>query len=96
MARAASVCLVSFLLALLAVLGLDAYTAEHHRLDDSGLLSSADRLTRSDLPGAHAKKPRVSRVRVCEVGGAVSAQAPPATFAASWASSAASTSETSA
>ena len=94
MARVASVCLVSFLLAVLAVLGLDVYTAEHRRLDESGLLSSSDHLTRIDPTGGRAKKLKVSRVRLCEVGRAVSAQAPPATFAASWASSAASTSET--
>ena len=33
MARVGSVCLVSILLALLAVLGLDVYTARHPRLD---------------------------------------------------------------
>ncbi len=94
MARVGSVCLVSFLLALLAVLGLDVYTARHPRLDESGLLWSLDRLTRIVPSGARVKK--VHRVRVCAVGSPVRAQAPPATFAASWASSAASTSDTSA
>jgi hypothetical protein len=96
MARVGSVCLVSFLLALLAVLGLDVYTARHPRLDESGLLSSLDRLTRIVPSGARVKKLKVHHVHVCAAGSPVRAQAPPATFAASWASSAASTSDTSA
>ena len=46
MGRVGSVCLMSFLLALLTVLGLDVYTARHPELDESGLLSSVDRITR--------------------------------------------------
>jgi hypothetical protein len=96
MTRIVSVSFACVLLALLAVLGLDVYTARHPRLDESGLLSSLDRLTRIVPSGTRAKKLKVHHVRVCAVGSRVRAQAPPATFAASWASSAASTSETSA
>ncbi len=96
MARVGSVCLVSILLALLAALGLDVYTASHPRLDESGLLSNLDRLTRIVPSGARVKNLKLHRLRVCAAGSPVRAQAPPATFAASWASSAASTSDTSA
>ena len=44
MTRVVSVCLMSFLLALLAVIGLDVYTAKHPELDESGLLSTLNRV----------------------------------------------------
>lgn len=94
MARLALVSFVCVLLALLAILGLDVYTARNPRLDEAGLLSSLDRLIRIVPSGARAKKQKVPHLRVCAAGATLFAQAPPATFAASSASSAPPTSET--
>jgi hypothetical protein len=83
MTRLASVPFGCLLLALLAILGLDVYTARNPRLDEAALLSSLDRLTRIVPSVTRAKKQRAPHVRVCAVRGPLLAQAPPATFAAS-------------
>jgi len=55
MARIASVCLVSFLLALVSLLGLEVYSAKHPGLDGSGLLSSVDPVARVVPSGRRMK-----------------------------------------
>ena len=56
MERIGSVCLVSFLLALVSLLGLDVYSAKHPGLDGSGLLSSVDRVVRVVPSGRRMKQ----------------------------------------
>jgi len=61
MARAGLVCLVTFLMALFVVLGLDAYTARDPELDESGLLSSLDRFPRTVPNGTRVKNLKIHR-----------------------------------
>ncbi|HET8577881.1 MAG TPA: hypothetical protein VFO18_12320 [Methylomirabilota bacterium] len=68
MLKIASVTLGSFLLALLAVVGLDAYTASRPGIDESGVLSTPERVAELPPdPARHAKKPKIHRLRVCAI-----------------------------
>jgi hypothetical protein len=70
MLRIASVTLASFLLALLAVVGLDAYTAQRTGLDESGMLITPERVARIVAdPAPRSKTRRHHRHRVCAVDG---------------------------
>ena len=67
MLKIASVTLACFLLALLAVVGLDAYTAARRGIDASGVLSSPERLSQIVADPARSKKRKLHHGRVCAV-----------------------------
>jgi len=64
MVRVGLVCLVSFLVALIAVLGLDVYTAKRPDLDESGFLSNLHRFARTAPSRARAKSLKVHSAHV--------------------------------
>ncbi len=61
MLRLAWLCLASLLLALLAVVGLDAYSAAHARMVELSALWSPDRSAHVVVSPAHSRRPEIHR-----------------------------------